>query len=535
MINLMIVDDENIAREGLKNSISWNELGIDAVETAKNGMDALKLAESFIPDLILCDVRMPKMNGLVFSSKIHELHPSCKIIFMSAFSDKEYLKSAIRLGAFDYLEKPLDVDTVKTVVRSALHELRKSNEKAMSVNRIARSLNESSYLLCQEALLSLLTSPAGLDNLLEKYDYDFLKFPADGMFTYAAVLINWSDELEDSEIIYYKNSVLKIINQNNVINDVFSLGGFVDDSTMIIIIGNEPDSACIDNVKVFSALMSELLLYGHGVYTISIGYEKRELTLRNIADDYRSAIRSTVIQQFYLGINRIFQFSDMVSKTFMTDNDLFASFENMLRGSSAVDSIHIVIALTRNIRFSLDTDIEKIKDIYFRLTLLLFEEVKERSIMFKLEEGENRYVWQEINRLATLDELSEYVVRNLNSFINILMEKNSTKSIIYDITTYINTHYADSKLSIRSIATRFHLSQSYLCALFKKAKGITVNDYTCEVRIKRAKDFLRDRNIRLYEVAEKIGLSDANYFSILFKKYVGCTPSEFKERIAHSE
>ena len=120
MIKLLIVDDEKMTRDSLQEFIPWNELGIDIVAVAKNGIEALKIAKKLCPDIMLCDVRMPKMDGVKLAEEIRILFPSCRIIFLSAYADKEYLKAAINLKALRYIEKPISSKEIEEVVREAV-------------------------------------------------------------------------------------------------------------------------------------------------------------------------------------------------------------------------------------------------------------------------------------------------------------------------------------------------------------------------------------------------------------------------------
>ena len=118
-MKLLLADDEVFTRNGLMNSIRWEELGIDSVESAEDGFAAYEKALWFKPDILLTDVRMPRVDGIELAKKVREVNPGCVIIFMSAYSDKELLKSAIRLRVVDYIEKPFTPDEVSKVITEA--------------------------------------------------------------------------------------------------------------------------------------------------------------------------------------------------------------------------------------------------------------------------------------------------------------------------------------------------------------------------------------------------------------------------------
>lgn len=125
MLNLIIVDDEERIRESIKRFIPWDEIGIGIVSTAKNGIEALEVAHKTPPHILLTDIRMPKMNGIELASRVRELYPSCKIIFLTGYADKEYLKSAIKLQAIDYIEKPVNRDEIKKTISDAVSRVLK--------------------------------------------------------------------------------------------------------------------------------------------------------------------------------------------------------------------------------------------------------------------------------------------------------------------------------------------------------------------------------------------------------------------------
>lgn len=115
-MKILIVDDEPMVREGLKIGIDWSEMGFEEVECASDGKSALQVFGEFKPDILLTDIRMPFMNGLELTQEVKKLDPIVVVILLSAYDDFKYAQEAIRLGAFDYILKPVDVDTLKEIV-----------------------------------------------------------------------------------------------------------------------------------------------------------------------------------------------------------------------------------------------------------------------------------------------------------------------------------------------------------------------------------------------------------------------------------
>ena len=118
--SVLVADDEKMPREILRDRLPWEELGVERVDAASDGAEALELARQHRPDIIISDVKMPRMNGLELAGAVREMYPECQFIFLSGYTDKEYLKGAIKLRAASYVEKPIDLEEVAAVLRQVI-------------------------------------------------------------------------------------------------------------------------------------------------------------------------------------------------------------------------------------------------------------------------------------------------------------------------------------------------------------------------------------------------------------------------------
>lgn len=133
-MKLMVVEDEKVIRNGLLKHVPWQKLGVWEVQAAENGEKALELAETFHPDIVLSDIRMPGMSGIELCRTLREKYPEIEIIFSTGYADKEYLKAAIDLHAVGYVEKPVNVNLLAENVKEAVKRVgeRRKNERANS-------------------------------------------------------------------------------------------------------------------------------------------------------------------------------------------------------------------------------------------------------------------------------------------------------------------------------------------------------------------------------------------------------------------
>ncbi|QGQ98304.1 response regulator [Paenibacillus psychroresistens] len=529
MINLMIVDDEETTRSSLEELVPWSEWGIDNVRSAENGLAALKLAEHYSPSILLTDIRMPKMNGIELSKKIRELFPDCMIIFLSGFSDKDYLKSAIQLSAVDYLEKPIDLEELKALFQKIVPRLLEATNEKANQTLLLNSFNENIHLLRQEIILELILNKTELSDLINQYGTDAIPLHTEGNVLVICTVLNWKASITNDEKSLIKHTILKTLSHCNPFLNYRFIAGFVNDNYLIIAANDEKSDPHSLKTKAFGDSLLELLRPASNLYSSSIGYSISSNQSIDFPDLYKSSLE-TVKQQFYYGVNQIFHPNTFPVLSFEIDKTLYSQFRKLLRNSSADELIILVKHLTTDIAKAYDPDTNKIRNIYFKFLRILFEVTMQWSIVDSGDINENIPVWQESEARTTLQELSDFLITNIEIILLKPDSKENTIAKIGEIKKFILSHCTSNQLSIQSIAEHTHLSQTYLCAYFKKSTGRTINEHITELRIEKAKEYLKDRNMKLYDITTSIGLTDTNYFSTLFKKYTGSTPSEFREK-----
>lgn len=132
-MKVLIADDEDYTREGLIEAVDWEKFGIDEIMQAVNGAEAARIAQWFLPDIVISDIRMPQMDGLAFAEQLIQHNPDSRIIFISGYMEIEYLKSAIQLAAIDYIEKPIDLQALDRAIARAADEIRRIHQGKAAV------------------------------------------------------------------------------------------------------------------------------------------------------------------------------------------------------------------------------------------------------------------------------------------------------------------------------------------------------------------------------------------------------------------
>ncbi|MGO4109072.1 response regulator [Paenibacillus sp. YAF4_2] len=532
-MKLLIIDDETRTRELLRNYIPWDTVGIDEVETARNGLQALEIAMQRKPDIILCDIRMPKMSGIEFASQYRETDPDCPIIFLSGFSDKEYLKSAIQLKVFTYIEKPVNLNEVRDVVESAIR-LRKEEQKRKEEERkLQEGYDHSLPYLRQEMVRRLVSNPQSPHVIPALRSRETFLLPAEGPFTIVVSSLYWSlyDLPEDPGVTQLR--ILEAISGCSCFNEMKALAGFDSINHLVLILPGEYGSSYRNGRAAIEGIYSELCAIAGPAIDLRIGIGQTVFSHKEIPESYRQASRACAYQYYNSGSKPIFSDALDYHSPVVTNWEEVRLMRDQLRKGHIDEAKRIVREWTAYVRKQKDLDILRLKDTYFQFLIAIMETAVQLGLAEISKDTERRYMWKEIDRIPSLEGLELYVL----SFLDAMAEPSEDEAgagsgKMREIMRYIHAHFHEKGFTIRAIADHVQLSETYLCAYFKRHSRQTIKEYITDTRMNKAKELLSDQNVKMIEVALLIGMTDANYFTTFFKRNAGCTPSEFRERAA---
>jgi two-component system, response regulator YesN len=529
MLKLLIVDDEENTREGLKRFVPWKELGIDSICEAEDGLTALAVFEREKPDILLCDVRMPRMYGIELSEKIKVLNPFCKIIFLSGFSDKEYLKSAIKIGAVDYIEKPVVLKELKAVLENTVKLCNMETESKIKEDLLNQKiLNEMNYF--KQELISKLIHPGTNFEILKQEIKDIYKIELRSeAFTAAVIQLKWNKSCEMSLNKTILKSIVNTIYEKSDRQLLNIFAGIINESTVIVVKNDEIYKNNTINDEFSEFIADTLIENGNEAFSYTVGIGKPVNSMELIHLSYQTALEA-VKKQFFIGYGRVISYKDINNNIFVLDKSVYLAFESHLMEDDKDEAESIVHKLKTEMSRYWGTDIDHIKFVFLNLYLILCKVSNKRNLGKMDEENSKSHFLIEIYDFGTLHEIAGYLLEQMKSFFISFEDKDSTGQKVYEITWFIEKNYNNKNLSVQFVANNVHLSLNYMCGMFKKGTGKTVNDYIQEIRIQKACEFLKDRNIKLYEIADMVGIRDSNYFSRIFKKALGITPSVYREK-----
>ncbi len=518
-MNLLIVEDERMTREGLIKSLDWPQVGVTKVFSAENGEAGVHLAKRVLPDIVLTDIRMPRMDGITMATRIREILPECRIVFLSAYSQIDYYKAAIDLNAIRYLDKPVEAGRLRAVISEAVAECmllrRYKSTRDLHLTQEKQKFADAICIGEPEAALEADYTRLGLSSLFKSKDsctaviisfrVDFEGEPQDNSLFLASAV---------SEAVPFPN-LYTVRHKSRIVLLIFTPSDMSD---------NQMRTAC-KGIK--SAL-------GENAYTLAAGKPSRGLG--NANKSYASA--KTVLAKAYLyPWGEFVRYSDDAEKaasisTYSEEKNQI--LHNVSEGGEkeallACDALYRALKL-RKLKVRKDLIYNKARELYYEIIYEVFHKAELMHLSIKGEDAGEVISWIVQIENYNLDELHEFLSSRIALFFSAMEKSRDEKKQVLAIKNYIAKNYTNSALSISDISGYLHMSASHVCTMFKKATDDTINNYLTEFRLNKAKQYLRETLFTVAEISAKVGYSDSSYFGRIFRKHFGMTPNDFRSR-----
>ena len=521
-MKLLIVDDEELTRTGLISSIDWNSLGITEILQADDGMNGLEMARLHKPEIILCDVRMPRMTGIAMLERLEKIIPDSVPIFMSGYSDKEYLKAAIKLKAVNYIEKPLNPDEVRDAVLEAQslykQKLRSHRGEALHSQETATRLALKLTLPASEGSeLTDLCLELGQPELLDP-----------GMnFTSVIVKLNNTAEASGTSLEDIQNEISHFLAH-------YHLKCLFVEKRIQYLVHHIYGSSSLSQTTL-SAVGSYISRQydACGKHLISAGNTVTDIS--RVYQSYASAV--ILLQNCFFFPAETFLTEDIVSQlpdkpplpdSLQVPENTFSKYL-VSRDESQCSQFLDELFTYYNGSYSYLPN--QIRDLYYQLFNTLTSARKKNQIESSLQEKQELIV-DTLNNAFTYEELHAALKEKTALYFEDAGKSQPENSTIFMIKDYISRNYMNDTLSVKDISSHVYLSTSYVCTFFKSETGQTLNQYLTEFRMEKAKQLLSDPRYKISEISSKVGYTDGNYFGKSFKKYSGFSPSEYREKMS---
>ncbi|MCK9479137.1 MAG: response regulator [Firmicutes bacterium] len=538
MYKLMILDDEKITIDGLIKHIEWGKYNIEIIAVANDGVDGLQKLSSQIPDIIITDVKMPNMNGIEFANIVAAKHPQIKIIFISGYDDIGFLRSALHVNAADYILKPVNLEKLSKAIMLVTERLDTEHKKRLMETDNEIKKFRYTQVLRADFFKKLVQNEIPSSHIDEKLKFLSLDININSHFCSVILLIDDYKKafksLSPKEQASFRFSILNIFQE--IINTRFK-GYIIEDFPdklfgVVQIDGSSREllSAELNRAKEY---VLEILEIGLSV-AIGMPYQG----LGRVYKSYKSASEA-IKQRFLLGKGQIIKANNIEQnkKTFFRiSGKIIARIENTLKTGNGEEIKRLVGEIFADHKKTNTVNVSLSKQFALHLVSIATQLSIDNTVYsHEISKAEKKTV-DLIENSETIDELQALVT---NCFILVcasLTAKTKSKSsgLIEEIKSIIQKKYFED-ITINDIASEVFLTPNYLCVLFKRATGMTINKYLNQVRIEAAKKLMQDRNNKAYDIGYIVGYSDASYFTKQFKNYTGLTPKQYRNAIEADE
>ncbi len=535
MVSVLLVDDEYLVLQWLRETIDWTGLKAEVVGEALNGRDALAKVDKLQPDIVVTDIRLPLMDGIELTKQIRENYPAVKIILLSGYGEFDYAQQAIQYGAIDYLLKPVDNDKVIAVVKNAVCLVEKETAEAREKDELKKQVLESLPALKKNYLYDLVMGLS--DNIRESEELlRIFRMKTGSCYEILLLKLDYDGAIVEDELrkLMFWQQVMDIC------SEIVSRNGFDKDfnllsqDELVCILGKEAEKKYDLASKAFSISgeirekVNELL----GIM-ITIGISNAYEGLSSLHQCYRES-QLAITGKLVRGTNSIIHIRDIA----LNDSIHRYPIEYERKLLNAIGNIDMESAdnrLKELFDFMLESKINSIgfvqrvsTEIVTMISRLVYD--MGGSLEEALGNGFNPVL--EIRKLETLASFSEYIHTVISKVICYMDSKRSAKArnLIGKALEYIQENL-NNDISVEEVSSVIGISNNYFSLLFKQESGTNFIDYLTTQRIQMAKKLLRNKNLKIYEICEMIGYHDAKYFSQVFKKETGLTPNDYRNSL----
>ena len=521
---VLLVDDEEEIRSGISRKIDWASLGFSLVGEAGNGEEALELAERLRPDVVLTDIKMPFMDGLELCRRLRLILPGARLVVFSGFDDFEYARQAMSLGVSEYILKPINAPELIQVLEKLRQELDRRRLERRDMETLRRRYEESLPVLRElfyTRLLSGQIRPEQVQDRAARYEIDLPQ----GLWTAALVHVD-GDEGERDELLLL--SVQSFLEQHFALEGCSARVVLYGDMAALLLHLDREDRLypLLEELERLSRLSQSYL----GLrLTTGVG-----LVCRGAEELDRSAAgaRSALDYRVLAGGGRVIYIGDLEPQSAAApsfeeeDQRALSAAVKLGTREQAEAVVRELMERLRHAGLSLS-----------RCDLFLLEVVTclvrlARSGGLAVEEvfGEGFTGAVSVSDFSSLEELGDWLAERCGRLHDLLGRRRSDSAwqMVERAENYIAEHYTDEDLSVEALCSHIHLSPTYFSTLFKREVGLSFTAYVTKMRMEEAARLLRETDEKTWRIAEATGYGDPNYFSYVFKRHFGQSPSRFR-------
>ena len=537
MLKVFLVEDEVVMRNGIKNNIPWEQEGFEFVGEASDGELAYPLIKREKPDILITDIRMPFMDGLELSRLVKKELPQIKIIILSGYNEFDYAKTAIRIGVTDYLLKPISSAKLLEAVKKVGDMIEKEQDNVRLMERYEKEMEENILQEKHKLWGALASNRLSTIELLEKGQHLGMDFTASAYLVFLFKLMQEGDATGCSDELNRASE--KVNSLSSTWEKVLSFDRSPEGWAFLI--KGESETEVLETFdETKKELLNLVAAYPKVEYFGGLGSIVQRIG--DIQNSYKEAARA-FSSRFFLDANQIADSAEMVSVQNEEDGKIDVSkmlskkrehelVEKFFKNGTVEEVDSFLDELFQNIGE------QNCKSLLYRQYVVMDLFFCATDFLENLEIGteelpeECRDINQIVEKAGNAQSL-RHQIGILFSETMMLRDGHSKKKyskLLEDAKAFIDENYKHDDMSLNMVAAQVNISPSYFSTIFSNEMGQTFVEYLTYVRLEKARELLMCSNMRTAEIGYEVGYKDSHYFSYIFKKVVGCSPKEYRNR-----
>ena len=526
---VILVDDEAEVIDIIEKKIHWNDLGFEVAGSATNGVKALELVEKLQPDVVLTDIKMPYMDGLELSRRLNREYPNIYIMLCTGFDEFEYAKEAVHLEIKEYMLKPVNATELSESLTNLKHTLDREREEKLNVKKLNDYFQEVLPKLQSNFFISL------IEGRVEKQDYErFLQAYQVDMKgpLFGCVVFHTSENHvpEGMNPLLLSMSVEREIKQR--LMDQWNCQEFIYMGNTLLILELDAEDeitqitdACDRFCRWAYRIMGAVVTAGIGtvcdsLYEISLSYERA---------------REAVSYRVLYGTKRAINIGEIVPKEQIKPVQSEESrMQMLLRAIRIGDSAEIERAAHEEME-KLHKNTETMSQYNLATMEIVsgfFKFCTDNSLDFNKISGNMQNIYEKVSQMdessltAWIVQMSKTISERLKCARN-----SSARRLIVEAQNIVKERYMEADISLDEVCAVLGVSNSYFSSVFNIEAGKSFISYLTDYRMDIAAEMILNTDEKSYTIAEKVGYLDANYFSYVFKKKFGVSPSKYRASV----
>ena len=537
MLKVFLVEDEVVMRNGIKNNIPWEQEGFEFVGEASDGELAYPLIKREKPDILITDIRMPFMDGLELSRLVKKELPQIKIIILSGYNEFDYAKTAISIGVTDYLLKPISSAKLLEAVKKVGDMIEKEQDNVRLMERYEKEMEENILQEKHKLWGALASNRLSTIELLEKGQHLGMDFTASAYLVFLFKLMQEGDATGCSDELNRASE--KVNSLSSTWEKVLSFDRSPEGWAFLI--KGESETEVLETfAETKKELLNLVAAYPKVEYFGGLGSIVQRIG--DIQNSYKEAARA-FSSRFFLDANQIADSAEMVPVQNEEDGKIDVSkmlskkrehelVEKFFKNGTVEEVDSFLDELFQNIGE------QNCKSLLYRQYVVMDLFFCATDFLENLEIGteelpeECRDINQIVEKAGNAQSL-RHQIGILFSETMMLRDGHSKKKyskLLEDAKAFIDENYKHDDMSLNMVAAQVNISPSYFSTIFSNEMGQTFVEYLTYVRLEKARELLMCSNMRTAEIGYEVGYKDSHYFSYIFKKVVGCSPKEYRNR-----